>query len=324
MVASVDKTVSRLRNTRDLQAAIVSLAAELVGHRGGGRLTVVDSAISPGTVRREWERLLHALDPAIRSRMRLDIEQRETPRLWEYSSLHDPMDVIPLDRPNYRYEVLRLLLGASLTLSGADSLKGLVDRIGASQTPIREAIIDLKRAGIIQVSGRRLCVLPGELSRESLARMGALPQMLRFRFERGAQIRSPKELVERVLPLLVSIDPKDRWARAALSGAPVALADIPQLDLMGTPRLDLVVQVPRGAKLFGGGLLHRLDQGLELEPSILAPAPVAVTLVRAEASFFRVANLGQARCAFPADVFLALLDMGLRDQALQYAKDMRT
>ena len=324
MFVAVDRTISRLRNTRDLQAAIVSLAAELADRQGGsGRLTVVDPAIRPDTVHREWERLLRALDPAIRSRMRLDVEQRD-PRRWECSSLYDSTDAIPLDRPNYRYEVLRLLLGASLTPFGADSLKGLIDRIGASQTPIREAIIDLKRAGIIQVSGRRLCVLPGELTRELLARMGAFPQTLRFRFERGAQIRSPKELVERALPLLASTDPKDKWVRAALSGVPVALADIPQLDLMGTPRLDLVVHVPRGAKLFDGGLLHRLDQGLELEPSILAPAPVAVTLVRAKDSFFRVANLEQVRCASPADIFLALLDMGFRDQALQYALDMRT
>ncbi len=53
------------------------------------------------------------------------------------------------------------------------------------------------------------------------------------------------------------------------------------------------------------------------------PAPVVVTLVRADTPFFRVASLGNARCAFPTDVFLSLLDLGLRDQALQYARLLR-
>lgn len=320
MTVSLKKTLSRLRNTRDLRAEVVSLAAELVGTSGPGRLTIRDSAISTSTVRAEWERLLRALDPGIRNRMRLDIEQSSTH--------HDARHAILIDRPNYRFEVLRLLLGAGLipagddSLAGADSLKGLLARIGASQTPIREAIIELKRAGVVNASGRSLKVSPEDLSRELLARVGALPRTLRFRYERGAQIKPPAALVERVLPLLQHVS-RDGWEQIALSGTAVAHADVPQLDLMGIPRLDLVAHVPRDAKDFDGSLLRQLDDGLELEPSVLAPAPVVVTLVRADTPFSRVASLGNARCAFPTDVFLSLLDMGLRDQALQYARLLR-
>lgn len=314
MAVSVDKTLSRLRNTRDLRAEVVSLAAELVGTRTPGRLTIRDSAISASTVRGEWDRLLRALDPGIRSRMRLDIERSST----HYDAKH----AIPIDRPNYRFEVLRLLLGAGLIPAGADSLKGLLARIGASQTPIREAIIELKRAGVVNAAGRSLKVSPEDLSQELLARVGALPRTLRFRYERGAQIKPPAALLERALPLLQDVS-RGGWEQIALSGAAVAHADVPQLDLMGIPRLDLVAQVPRDAKDFDGSLLRQLDDGLELEPSVLAPAPVVVTLVRADTPFFRVASLGNARCAFPADVFFSLLDMGLRDQALQYARVLR-
>ena len=57
--------------------------------------------------------------------------------------------------------------------------------------------------------------------------------------------------------------------------------------------------------------------------SALAPAPVVVTLVRADDPAFRHAASAGPRLANRADVFLSLLDMGLRAQALQYARALR-
>lgn len=315
VAASFKRTLNGLRNTRDLRAEVVSLATDLVANNASGQLIVADSAISTSTVSEEWQRLLQALDPGIRERMRLNIEPN--------SKRQKLADHIRVDRPNYRYEVLRLLLGASLTPSRSDSLKRLVDGIGSSQTPVREAISALKQAGVVQVSGRALSVEPDEISQELLARVGALPQKLRFRFEQGARIKPPTALLDRALPLLAQTDSVSGWAKIALSGAAVAHAEFPQIDLMGIPRLDLVAQVPRLAKSFDGNLLRQLDDGLELEPNVLAPTPVVVTLIRAETPLFHVPGLSNARCSFPADVFLSLLDMGLREQALQYARALR-
>lgn len=321
MVAPLDRTLSRLRNTRDLRAEVASLAADLVDTDVHGNLNIIDPAIRSTKVREEWKRLLRAIDPDIRSRMRLDITHRETPPR-RYSNLYNPNDAIAVDRPNYRYEVFRLLLGASLARSEPNSIKGLVNRIGASQTPIREAILALKRAGIAHSSGRGLHVTPEDISQDLLAKVGALPQTVRFRFERGARIKPPKVLMERALPLLAQSEVGNQWGQLALSGAAAAHADVPQLDLMGLPRLDLVAQVPREAKHLDANLFRQLDDGLELEPSVLAPAPVVVTLIRANTPFFPVTSLGHSRCAFPADIFLSLLDMGLRNQALQYAREV--
>nr|WP_235973034.1 hypothetical protein [Luteimonas sp. MC1895] len=197
-----------------------------------------------------------------------------------------------------------------------------MDKIGASQTPIREALAKLKQAGVAHSWGRGIEVAAEDVSAELLAKIRALPQTLRFRFERGAQLKPPAMLLKRALSLLGPSSPSG-WENLALSGTPVAQADVPELDLMGMPRLDLVAHVPRDAKVFDSRLLRLLDDGLELEPSVLVPAPVVVTLVRADTPFVRDAGLNQARCAYGMDVFLSLLDMGLREQALQYARALR-
>lgn len=319
MVAdTIDKTLRQLRSTRDLRAEMLSLAAELVTGNVRGCLTVIDPVIAAATVQGEWSRLLPVLSQDVRDRMTLRLESDRGA-----SPAHRlPPDVALLDRPNYRYEVVRLLLGANLEGSGPQPIQGLMDKIGASQTPIRQALSELKQAGVAHSGGRGVEVTAEDLSTEPLAKLRALPQILRFRFERGAVIRTPAPLLQRVLPLLQPGAPVG-WQALSLSGVSVAQTQVPSLDLVGLPRLDLVAHVERDAKAFDASLMRSLDDGLELEPNVLAPAPVTVALVRAEAERTCDAGLGLTRCACPMDVFLSLLDLGLRDQALQYAKAIR-
>lgn len=231
-------------------------------------------------------------------------------------------DGLALERPNYRYEVLRLLLAANLEGAGLQPVRSLVEGVGASQTPIRQALADLKDAGLARSRGGRIEVDAEGISLELLARLGALPQTFRFRFQRGAGIKSPATLLQRVMPLVGQGAPAG-WQHFALSGTPVAHGEVPDLDLMGVPRLDLVAHVPRDAKTFDPGLLRLLDDGLELEPSVVVPSPVVVTLVRADSFAYRDAGLQHARCASQVDVFMSLLDIGLREQALHYARAVR-
>jgi hypothetical protein len=198
---------------------------------------------------------------------------------------------------------------------------GLVDTVGASVTPVRSALGALRDAGLIR-SLRSLEIAPETLSMEQLSRLRALPQALRFRFERGARIKPPSDLVQRVLPLLGPQGP-ERWKSFSLSGTPVAQQAVPSMDLFGTPRLDLLVHVPRTERVFDAAVMRMLDDGLEPEPNVLAPAPVVLTLVRADTPFTRDAGIDHPRCAHPGDVFLSLLDMGLREQALHFAQEVR-
>jgi hypothetical protein len=319
MAVTVQKTLRQLRNTRDLRAEMLALAAELAAGKLRGRLTVVDPVITAATVQEEWRRLLPALATDVRDRMSLSIEAEPT---GKSSTYRVESGIALLDRPNYRYEVLRLLLGANLEDDGPQPIQGLMDKIGASQTPIRQALSELKQNGLAHSWGRGVEVAAENVSDELLAKIRALPQTLRFRFERGAQIKTPAALLQRLLPLLRPGAPAG-WEALSLSGTPVAQADAPKLDLIGTPRLDLVAHIKRDAKAFDTAMLRPLDDGLELEPNILAPAPVVITLVRADKEFTRDAGLDRARCAYPMDVFLSLLGMGLREQALQYAQAVR-
>lgn len=312
------RTLPQLRNTRDLRAEILALAADLLGNKRQGRLDVIAPVISEATVQQEWDRLLPAIAPAIRARMSLAVERAGTFVAEEKVRYAGTTDAIPLDRPNYRFEVLRLLLGSG-PHHEPPSFKRLLELIGASQTPIREALNALKEAEVVRSRGRSLSVVAEDLSLELLAQIRALPQAIRFRFARGATIRPPSQLLDRAALLLGPSSPAE-WRSLALSGVAAAYADVPSLDLLGMPRLDLVAHVPRDAKVFDTRFVRLLDDGLEREPNVLAPAPVVVTLVRANDPLFRSPTPPGPRFAGTTDVFLSLLDMGLRAQALQYVR----
>lgn len=324
-------TLHNLRSTRDLRAEILSLAADLAAKASGdGQLRVVAPLINEQTIRREWETLMPAITLAVRKRMTLAIDAAETfgkPTVQTVGG-----DNPPLEKPNYRYEVLRLLLGAHM--EGASGLisngiarnlggtqRGLIETLGVSATPVRSALAALRDSGLIR-NLRNLELSPDTLSMDLLRKLGASPQTIRFRFERGARIKAPAELLERAQSLLTADSPPS-WRLLSLSGTPVAQFMAPDLDLLGTPRLDLVAHVPRADKYFGGSLLRMLDDGLEPEPNVLAPAPVVITLVRAASRFDHLHTSKKLRCAHRCDVFLSLLDLGLREQALQFARALR-
>ncbi|MBS0455973.1 MAG: hypothetical protein JSS44_01405 [Proteobacteria bacterium] len=308
-------TLRNLRNTRDLRAEIVSLAAQLAAAgEVQGRMIVIDPAIHEATIRKEWDSLMPAIAPSVRARMHLDIERsgKSDERL--------PSDTVPLERPNFRYEILRLLIEADLR-GEKMSVKQMIGSIEASQTPVRTALEGLRSAGMVEEKGATLYVRPEDVTTELLAKAGAVPTTLRFRFEQGARIKPPAHLLQRCLPLLKPVADNSGWGRMALSGVAAAREDVPALDLIGLPRLDLVAQLSHRISRFETGLLRQLDDGLEYEPSVLVPAPVVITIVRAK--LMRARHDNDRVSALKSDVFLSLLDIGLRDQALQYARAVR-
>ncbi len=315
---AIERVLARLSNTRDLRAEIASLAAELAETGRSGRLVVRDPLVNEKTVSTEWQRLLHAFDGRVRERMTLVFEQSQP------KSSFIETEIVLLDRPNWRFEILRQLIVAAFDDLGALSAQRLCERIGASQTPIRQALADLVRSGLVLIQGRgAFYVQPKMVTPEALSKTGALPQVVHFRYQRGAVIKSAERLLQRANALM-SAGEHSAWGMLSVSGTPVAGEDFPDFDLLGIPRIDLLLHVPRAAKAFDGGLIRKLDDSLEREPAVLANSPVVMTLVRADVVDARSGSGAFVRRAHPADVFLSLLDIGLRGQAQDYARAMQS
>ncbi len=315
----VTKIVSRLSSTRDLRAEIVALATKLVGNREKARLILQEPVISRATIDAEWQLLQPILNQDVVERLK--IETPDAPKRFKIETA-----IVLVDKSNWRFEVVRQLLCAACDGAGPRPPHPRCDRIGASQTPIRSALRELTLAGLVHAQRRGgFMVKAQELTPESLGKAGALPQTLRFRFERGAIIKSPAQLLTRLSQPIGDIPSNDLvpndWITCSLSGTPVAQHDQSAFDLLGVPRLDLVVRVPRKAKAYDADLIRMLDDGLELEPSVTAHTPVVMTLVRADTVDVRRTGLGVAT-AHPADVYLSLHDMGMRAQAFAYAEAM--
>lgn len=193
MPVSLQKRLHHFRNTRDLRAEMLALAAEVVKHRVPATLVLVDPKVQPDTARAEWDRLLPALDAEVRALLELRVQKtsaatprraRMAPETW----------LVELERPNYRYEVVRQLLAAYLEDDGPQSVNGIVEHIGASQTPVRQALAALRTARVGHYWNPGVDLQADEVSLEVLARVNALPSTLRFRFAQGSQIKPPARL----------------------------------------------------------------------------------------------------------------------------------
>jgi hypothetical protein len=317
---TTDRALLHLRSTRDLRAEMLALAAELTNNEDRAQLIVRNPVISPETVREEWDRMLLAIAEHVRSRILLEIQidhdsGPQKPRVSVAS--------IPLARPNYRYEILRILLEADLSGEPPPSILKLIQDIGASQTPVRAALDELKSSGVVRASTRGLEVRAEDVSLETMARIRAMPPILRFGFERGANPKSPSRLLERAASLLGESYGR-AWSMFALSGVAAAQHEAPTIDVAGIPRLDLVAIVGRAQKSMDASLMRMIDDGLELQQSVLEPAPVVVTLVRSRLGKVRQGPPPGPRYAARSDVLLALLDLGLREQSREYLRAVRS
>jgi len=319
----VIRRLQGLRSTRDFRAEVALLAMQAASQQSPARLVVTGSAISADTLRREWSALLAVLDPSIRRLLTLDLGESRVgdPAVRRPDAVGDALG-IDIGRPNHRYEVLRALVAEGLVADGGKTITSLVSAVGASQTPVRDAIEVFGREGLLRRQGRRLSIDAEDISAESLARLGATLTRLRYRFERGAMPRTPLDLWQRALALY-GAQHATAWAGLALSGVGVAAIEVRSLDVLGMPRLDMLAYLPRDTRRFDPLKLRSLDDGLEPEPSSLAPAPVVVTVVRAAGSGFRPVGDLPGPCAAPVDIFLSLIDIGFREQALHYARAVR-
>lgn len=317
-VRNINKIVSGLRSSRDLRAEILSLAHALHTHAGTGRLELRAPRISETAIKKEWAQSLSVLMPAVAARMRLEYipdSRRDSLAPARYQS----DELVPIQRPNYRFEVLRWLITAAADQAG-QSVKSLETLTSVSRTPIEAALNALETARLIGRTKRgQYIVRPEDISQDVLAKVQALPQTIRFRYGLGSSPRPPGQLVPKLIRLMDATRPKSWLSDACLSGVAGAYAT-QRIDLLGVPRVDIVVRVRRNDRVVDAAAMRDLDDGLEVDPSPLGHAPVVVTLVHSE----HVTQASPvAKLASPGDIFLSMVDLGLKGPAMEYINGLK-
>lgn len=303
------------RSTRDLRAEVVDLAATLAGTADKGVLVIKEPRLNVDTIRSEWQRLMKAFPSDLQSRLELEIldsPQNSGPAVPSTRQV-DEVDLAP---PNFKFEVMRMLIGASIMQSRSLSVEDLVEKIGASDFTVRKVLGELVDRGIARRANARFAVDATDISPEVLGTLQALPERLHFRYAAGTRPRSTGELIER-FEQLMQPDPPEGWENVALSGSAASnYLRLPQVDLLGVPRVDLTAYVGKDAKEFDVTLIRKLDSGLEYIRDLFSPPSVVITVIRADPKY----NYPDAvRSAKNADIYLALLDADLREQAVQFA-----
>jgi len=231
---------------------------------------------------------------------------------------------LPLQRPNFRFEVLRALINAASNGAPAVPVGVLQSYVGGSQSALRPALAALEAAGLVDVCSNRSRQLGGHLSQlspDAMSKLEIAPMMFRFRLARGAS-SSLDRLADRAQLLVSRRNPF--WKHVAISGVLGARAYDPDFDLRGIPRIDLAFHAGGISPALSVDAIRVLDDALEVEPNPLADAPLAVMVLHGSSNA-RVTGDGQgahaaAGIATPADIWFSLRDAGLYEQAAAMAK----
>jgi len=126
---------------------------------------------------------------------------------------------------------------------------------------------------------------------------------------RSSTSRSPESLIKRLKRL--------NRPDIAIGGVAGAFQFLPELDISGTPRLDLTIHSPNGTADMS--FLRNLDPALKPWKRDDPPPSLSVHFLRRKPSFFRVDKAGLF-WADPIECLLDLLEAKLDFQALQFRR----
>ncbi len=316
----VKRGVAGVRNVR---AALMQLAYDLSEKpvRIRGFLVLPDTSITIDRLRDEWMRCIPVIHGNLLNRMNL-CAGRDDRFVGIPDELHENTQkllakYLPSRGPEARsarrdasFVVLKVLFHHWLTEGGAVTTQWLGDTAGYSYPTVANAVAGL--GSLIQRQSDRRIFLRW-LPRAQLARMVALSDTARgsVRFaERSNQPRTPEEHLHRLETLRVH-------QNLAVGGVLGARHYFPELDLVGTPTLDL--------SQHGGGrhpdlrFIEKLDPALKRVDDPLEPATVVVHQVGHAKSFFIKRDEG-LRWADPVECLLDLFEANLEAQAHQFLK----
>ncbi len=313
-VVEVKKRLQALRTLRDAMVQIAALLAR--EGRKTGYILLVDPLLSSKGLADETERFKAALRPDVADRIHLILA--EGGRLPPMPGKVSPEDEALLRRclresggsapalplPVKQHEVLLLVLHQWVTGQGPMTSKWLGKAVGCNYRTV-SAALDRLGPAISRRSDRRVSLK--YFPEREWQRLAVVAHKVRATIQytdTSDQPRSPESLLRR----LVRLGRKD----IAVGGVIGAKHYYEDLDIVGTPRLDLCIHSPGG--LADLDFIRELDPALEPTRDPHRPVRLALHFLRRKKPFFDPNGNGLPR-ADPVECLVELCIAGLDPQA---------
>jgi hypothetical protein len=315
---TIFEVLAGLRDARRLRAAFVDMARAADAHWVKHVVLVLDRPrITGARLREEWMRSRSVFKPELFGRLSIVIRNDDG---WD--GVPDPPDarqqavaerILSHDGPwvatpargrvEADHDVLRILVRQWLLAKGPATTSWLMSTSGYSYPTVAKA---LDKLGLYLKRDRRgveLTRFPREEWNRLLAVSDAARHTARFA-DRSGQPRSSASLLRRLNQV--------RSANLAVGGVWGAAHYYPDLNLVGSPRLDLSLHSGRSNPDYG--FIQQLDPGLERTMAKGEPGSLVVHLVRRRESLFEPSGDGPP-WADPVECLLDLHDARLDAQA---------
>jgi len=311
---------------RSVRMGLFQLAYALAARpHSEGFLVLSDVAVTPERLNREWQHAASVLRPEMLNRLSLCIEDNGRfsgiPRNPDPETERVLSDVVAMERthlgphfarPDSSYVVTKILVYQWLTSDKPVTTGWLVRTSGFSYPTIAHVLKNLGSL-IERASDRRVRLrwFPKEEFIRLLDRSNRARTSARFA-DRSGEPRSPQSHVRRLEELHPPL-----LAIGGVLGAKHYFAD---LDIVGSPRLDLSIHCPRGH--LDLDFIEKLDPALKRIEDPLEPANVVVHAVRHANALFTPRE-GGLFWADPVECLLDLYDAHLEAQAAEFLRALQ-
>jgi hypothetical protein len=289
-----------------------------------GYVVLADSSITKERLRNEWERAATILRADVLNRLTICLLSDEhitgIPHDPDVQTLHAICNVVQAERGrvntariDYSFVVQKILLHHWLTSGEPVTSEWIARTAGCSYPAVARALSSF--GSLLERRSDRRVVLRW-FPREEFARLMAVAARARFttRFaDYSGQPRSPESHLRR----LEKLNPPG----LAIGGVLGARHCFPNLDLVGTPRLDLSLHSP--GRRMDLQFLKQLDPALKRVTDPLAAANVVIHAVSHADPLFTPRDGGLA-WADPVECLFDLNEARLDTQASQFLAHLET
>jgi hypothetical protein len=305
---------------RNVRAALLELAYYLADHPDRrGLLLLSNPRITDVSLRGEWRLAERALKSEVAERLSVvavrdddvvDLVGRLEPSLLE--RIHRLVPNSPATSKiapwSARDAIFLVLLLHWFRRSGPLTTQYLMQVVGCSFPTVAA---QLKRLGnhVKRSSDRRIQLwgFPADEWQRIVAARDRAHPTIHF-VDRSGQPRSPQALLQRASELSLK--------HLAVGGVIASRHYYPEIDLRGTPRLDLTLHCPPKEHV-DLSFIERIDPALERSESKDEPAALAVHILGTKTAFFTAAVEGLP-LAHEVDCLLSLHDARLEAQAKEF------